>query len=30
MHTLEYNPHAQPIRRAINSLHEANQRTEPS
>jgi SAM-dependent methyltransferase len=28
MDTAEYNPHAQPIRNAINSLHEANQRTE--
>jgi len=30
MDTQEYNPHAQPIRRAVNSLHEANQRTDPS
>jgi len=28
MDTGEYNPHAQPIRNAINSLHEANLRTE--
>ncbi|MFQ5799729.1 MAG: hypothetical protein ACE5H0_13695, partial [Bacteroidota bacterium] len=27
MDTAEYNPHAQPIRQAVNSLHEANQRT---
>ncbi len=27
MDTGEYNPHAQPIREAVNSLHEANQRT---
>ena len=28
MDTAEYNPHAQPIRNAINSLHEPNLRTE--
>ncbi len=28
MDTAEYNPHAQPIRNALNSLHEANVRTE--
>ncbi|MBN1589140.1 MAG: class I SAM-dependent methyltransferase [Pirellulales bacterium] len=28
MDTAEYNPHAQPIREAVNSLHEANQRTD--
>ena len=28
MDTAEYNPHAQPIRNAINSLHEGNVRTE--
>ena len=28
MDTAEYNPHAQPIRNAVNSLHEANLRTE--
>jgi SAM-dependent methyltransferase len=28
MDTAEYNPHAQPIRRAVNSLHEANLRTD--
>ncbi|MFW6162179.1 MAG: class I SAM-dependent methyltransferase [Planctomycetota bacterium] len=28
MDTQEYNPHAQPIRKAINSLHEANLRTD--
>lgn len=28
MDTAEYNPHAQPIRQAVNSLHEANQRTD--
>jgi len=28
MDTAEYNPHVQPIRNAINSLHEANLRTE--
>jgi len=27
MDTREYNPHAQPIRQAVNSLHEANMRT---
>ncbi|MFO7907247.1 MAG: hypothetical protein R6U98_31645 [Pirellulaceae bacterium] len=30
MDTGDYNPHAQPIRQAINSLHEANVRTDPS
>jgi hypothetical protein len=30
MDTAEYNPHAQPIRQAVNSLHESNQRTDPS
>jgi SAM-dependent methyltransferase len=30
MDTAEYNPHAQPIRQAVNSLHEANQRTDLS
>jgi hypothetical protein len=30
MDTAEYNPHAQPIRRAVNSLHESNVRTDPS
>jgi len=30
MDTQEYNPHAQPIRQAVNSLHEANLRTELS
>jgi SAM-dependent methyltransferase len=30
MDTAEYNPHAHPIREAINSLHEANYRTELS
>ena len=28
MDTRDYNPHAQPIRNAVNSLHEANLRTE--
>ncbi len=28
MDTAEYNPHAQSMRRAVNSLHETNQRTE--
>ena len=28
MDTREYNPHAQPIRRAVNSLHEENVRTD--
>lgn len=28
MDTTEYNPHAQPFRNAVNSLHEANTRTE--
>ncbi len=28
MDTAEYNPHAQPIREAVNSLHEANLRTD--
>jgi len=28
MDTQEYNPHAQPIRKAVNSLHEANLRTD--
>jgi len=28
MDTLEYNPHAQPIRQAVNSLHETNIRTD--
>jgi hypothetical protein len=30
MDTGEYNPHAQPIRYAVNSLHEPNLRTDPS
>ena len=30
MDTSEYNSHAQPIRQAVNSLHEANVRTDPS
>ena len=30
MDTAEYNPHAQPIRQAVNSLHEANVRTDLS
>ncbi len=30
MDTAEYNPHAQPIRQAVNSLHEPNVRTDPS
>ena len=30
MDTAEYNPYAQPIRMAVNSLHEPNQRTDPS
>lgn len=30
MDTTDYNPHAQPIRQAVNSLHEANVRTELS
>ena len=30
MDTAEYNPHAQPIRGAVNSLHEPNMRTDPS
>ncbi len=30
MDTAEYNPHAQPLRKAVNSLHESNQRTDPS
>jgi hypothetical protein len=30
MDTADYNPHAQPIRQAVNSLHEANLRTDPS
>ncbi len=30
MDTADYNPHAQPIRQAVNSLHEANQRTDLS
>jgi SAM-dependent methyltransferase len=30
MDTAEYNPHAQPIRQAINSLHEPNVRTDSS
>ncbi|MCD4727394.1 MAG: class I SAM-dependent methyltransferase, partial [Pirellulales bacterium] len=30
MDTADYNPHAQPIRLAVNSLHEANVRTDPS
>jgi len=30
MDTGDYNPHAQPIRQAINSLHEANVRTDPT
>ncbi len=30
MDTVDYNPHAQPIRQAVNSLHEANVRTDPS
>jgi len=28
MDTAEYNPHAQPLRQAVNSLHEANRRTD--
>lgn len=28
MDTAEYNPHAQPVRRAVNSLHEPNLRTD--
>ena len=28
MDTAEYNPHAQPLRQAVNSLHEANLRTD--
>ena len=30
MDTAEYNAHAQPLRQAINSLHESNTRTDPS
>ncbi|HUT62063.1 MAG TPA: class I SAM-dependent methyltransferase [Phycisphaerae bacterium] len=30
MDTAEYNPHAQPIRQAVNLLHETNQRTDLS
>jgi len=30
MDTVDYNPHAQPIRQAVNSLHEANVRTDPT
>ncbi len=30
MDTAEYNPHAQPIRQAVNSLHESNLRTDLS
>jgi SAM-dependent methyltransferase len=30
MDTADYNPHAQPVRRAVNSLHEANLRTDLS
>ena len=30
MDTADYSPHAQPIRQAVNSLHEANQRTDLS
>jgi len=30
MDTCEYNPHAQPIRQAVNSLHEINMRTDLS
>jgi SAM-dependent methyltransferase len=30
MDTAEYNPHVQPIRQAVNSLHETNQRTDLS
>jgi len=30
MDTVEYNPHAQPIRQTVNSLHEANMRTDLS
>ncbi len=30
MDTGDYNPHAQPIRQAVNSLHEANVRTDPN
>jgi hypothetical protein len=30
MDTGEYNPHAQPLRQAINSLHESNVRTDPN
>lgn len=30
MDTADYNPYAQPIRQAINSLHETNVRTDPS
>ena len=30
MDTQEYNPHSQPIRKAVNSLHEANLRTDLS
>jgi len=30
MDTAEYNPHAQPIRQSVNSLHEANMRTDLS
>ena len=30
MDTADYNPHAQPLRQAVNSLHEANVRTDPS
>jgi hypothetical protein len=30
MDTAEYNPYAQPIRQAVNSLHESNLRTDPT
>jgi len=30
MDTAEYNPHTQPLRLAVNSLHESNLRTDPS
>jgi len=30
MDTAEYNPHAQPVRQAVNSLHEVNMRTDLS
>jgi SAM-dependent methyltransferase len=30
MDTAEYNPHAQPLRQAVNSLHESNVRTDPN